>query len=765
MGKLDNVQKILLIEDNPGDAQLIELLLKDSDFTNFQLIKKDTLAGGLAVLGEEPQIEAVLLDLSLPDSSGFPTIEKLLAKFPNTNFIVLTGFSDTKMGLRAVKAGAQDYLDKGKLDIEKLSKSLHFSMQRNAILNRLEETQELAGIGNWELDIDKNTFEASKETFRIFDFAPDEKVTPSDLKHSYHAMHLLDQIHKEAAIIGKIDKYFRFDTIAKNTKHISVQCQAIKRGVNIVFQGVIQDISERKMAEQEAIRNRDRYLEIFSQSKDAIFIATLEGKFLDCNLATEKLFGVSRSELLSSRDANDYLIPPEKRNELFLKLKFQRSVVDFEIEIKKETGGIRYCIVSANMLEDDDSMTYNAIVRDLTEQKRNEDLVKARDLAQESAKLKEDFMASISHEMRTPMNAIFGMSNLLGQTSLTQEQRDYVKSIHQSSEVLLGIVNDILEIATIQNRNLKFDHEDFNLKELLFNVVNVMQYKAKEKDIFLQLEIPKDLPVILKGDKLRINQIFFNLVGNAVKFTDQGHVKIHVEKLGAFDGGIHLKFIVEDTGIGIPKDKLESVFETFSRVRTSDRIFEGTGLGLAIAKNLIDMQGGKIGVTSEVGVGSKFFFDMIFELADSQEGINENIDEIQIPNDLKFNLLLVEDHKMNQVVASKTLKKKWENIDITIADNGKIAIDILKEKHFDIILMDVQMPIMDGYQTTHYIRHKMPKDIAKTPILAMTAHAHIAKDEKYKEYGMDDFVLKPFKPEQLFSAIFKYLQKQIVKIN
>ena len=763
MGKLDTVHKILLIEDNPGDAQLIEILLKDSDFTSYKLIKKDTLSEGLFALEAEPQIEAVLLDLSLPDSTGFSTIEKLLSKFPNTSVIVLTGFSDAKMGLRAVKAGAQDYLDKEKLNAEKLSKSLHFSMQRTAILNRLEETQKLAGIGNWELDLEKNTFQASKETYRIFDFNSDGKVMPKDLKDSYHALNLLEQIHQEAAIIGKIDKYFSFKTIARKTKHVSVQCQTIKRGVNLIFQGVIQDISDRKVAEQEAIRNRDRYLEIFSQSKDAIFIATLEGKFLDCNLATERLFGVSRNELLTNRDANDYFIPPEKRNELFLKLKFQRSVVDFEIEIKKETGGIRYCIVSANMLEDDDSMTYNAIVRDLTEQKRNEDLVKARDLAQESAKLKEDFMASISHEMRTPMNAIFGMSNLLGQTTLSVEQRGYIKSIHQSSEVLLGIVNDILEIATIQNRNLKFDHEDFNLKDLLINVVNVMQYKAKEKDIVLKLDIPTDIPIILKGDKLRINQIFFNLVGNAVKFTDKGHVKIFVEKLGAFDSGVHLKFMVQDTGIGIPKDKLESVFETFSRVRTADRIFEGTGLGLAIAKNLIDMQGGKIGVNSEIGVGSEFFFDMIFELAESQEAINENIDEFQVPNDLKFNLLLVEDHKMNQVVASKTMKKKWENITITIADNGKIAIDLLNEKTFDIILMDIQMPIMDGYQTTQYIRSKMPEAVAKLPILAMTAHAHIAKDEKYKEYGMDDCVLKPYKPEQLFSKIFKYLQQSEIK--
>ncbi len=757
-------QKVLLIEDNPGDARLIEILLDESDFTNFYVDRKETLKEGLEALDNYSGYEAVLLDLSLPDSNGFPTLEKLLDKHPNANVIVLTGFADKSMGLKAVQAGAQDFLVKDRFDADHLSKSLRFSMERKTILKRLEDTQKLARIGNWEYDEENQLFKASKEIYRIFDLLSKDKINPVALKNENHPFHLLEKIHQRTAINGSVNEDLKFETESSKQRHVSVQCRAIKNGEKLIFQGVIQDISDRKIAEEEMTRSKKQYQDIFTTSKDAIFIASIEGKLLDCNQATLDLLGVSQKEdLMAVKDIHEYFAIPEKRNEFLLKVKFA-TVVDFEIDIKRDNGEIRTCLVSANMQQDDQSTRYNAIIRDITEQKRTEELVKARDLAQEAAKLKEEFMANISHEMRTPMNAIFGMSNLLGQTTMNNEQRDYVKSIHQSSEVLLGIVNDILEIATIQNGKLVFDNEDFNLKELLFNVINVMQYKANEKDIFLELNLPENIPSILKGDKLRVNQVFFNLVGNAVKFTDSGHVKIIVEKLGAFEGGVHLKFIVEDTGIGIPKDKLDSVFESFSRVRSKDRIFEGTGLGLAIAKNLIELQGGKIGATSEVGIGSKFFFDMIFEIAENQSEINLHVNEMEVPDDLAFNLLLVEDHKMNQLVASKTLKKKWKNIEITIADNGKIAIDTLKEKQFDIILMDLQMPIMDGYQTTQYIRNQMPKEVAALPILAMTAHAHISKDEKYKEYGMNDFVLKPFKPEQLFSKIFTYLQKHEVKI-
>lgn len=763
MSAYDNRQKVLLIEDNPGDARLIEILLKESDFSDCLIVKKETLADGMALLKEQPGFDAVMLDLSLPDSNGFETLERFVAKFPSYNVIVLTGFSDKSMGLKAVRAGAQDFLVKGMFDSDTLSKSLRFSIQRAAILNNLEETQSLARIGNWKCDPGNDRFEASKEIYRIFGMPHSYgKIKPDNLKSSEHPMHLLEVVHQEALILGEVKKDLRFELEnERKTRHISVHCR-VSGKANPVFRGVIQDISDRKQAEQEMMKSRERYQEIFSQSKDAIFICTLDGKMVDCNIATEKLFGRDKATLKKMDDLHSLFSTPEAKNEFLLKLRFQRSATDYEINVLRKDADKRLCLISANLQEDRDFVGYNAIVRDITEQKRTEDLVKARDLAEESAKLKEQFMASISHEMRTPMNAIFGMGNLLKQTEMNPEQTEYVKSINQSSEILLGIINDILEIATIQNDKLSFENEVFNLYDLLDNVTNVMRYKTEEKDLFLSLEIAEDIPKMVKGDKLRINQVFFNLVGNAVKFTDEGYVKIIVEKLSQFEGGVQLKFTVEDTGIGIPADKVKSVFDSFTRVRMKDRIFEGTGLGLAIAKSLVEQQGGMIGAESELGKGSKFFFDMIFETASSQDESQLSVKEVIIDPELEFKLLLVEDHKMNQLVARKTLKKKWRNIDLVIANNGQEAVDLLSSQSFDVVLMDVQMPVMDGLEATNHIRTKMSEEIASIPIIAMTAHAHIAKDEKYKEQGFDDFVLKPFEPEQLFSKIMTYLGRKVL---
>ncbi|MEM8907910.1 MAG: response regulator, partial [Bacteroidota bacterium] len=348
------------------------------------------------------------------------------------------------------------------------------------------------------------------------------------------------------------------------------------------------------------------------------------------------------------------------------------------------------------------------------------------------------------------------------QTDLNKEQHNFISSIKQSSEILLGIINDILEISTLQNGKIQFEYKNFNLHELLSNLVNMMQYKANEKDLAFELRIDDNVPKIINGDKLRLNQILNNLVGNAVKFTDQGFVKIYVRNLIENDSAVQLHFDVDDTGIGIPEDKLGAIFETFTRIRQKDRLYEGTGLGLSIAKNLVEQQGGKIGVASIFGEGSRFFFDLTFEKGDAVEKDQNTpkVEDTELSDQGNIRLLLVEDHKMNQLVARKTLEKKWEKINITIANHGKEAIAVLEKEMFDIILMDIQMPVMDGYETTQYIRNEMPPQIAQIPILAMTAHAHISKDEKFKEYGMDDFVLKPFEPNQLFYKIAKYVNRR-----
>ncbi|MEM1318711.1 MAG: response regulator [Bacteroidota bacterium] len=758
--------KVLLIEDNPGDARLVELLLAESDLLNCKITNKVSLAEGITALEEEGDFAAILLDLTLPDSRGFETLERLLEKHPDNNVIVLTGLSDKSLGLKAVKAGAQDFLIKGAFDSDLLAKSLRYSIERSSVLKRLEESQKIAHIGNWEFNPQTKEFTASDEVYRIFGFTARKTIfTYEDITNAESPAYLFNRIHEATLVQKSVKEDIDLDLPDGSRRYIFVQCSINKniRG-ETVLNGILQDITERKEAEREMVKSQERYQDIFTQSKDAIYICTMQGKLVDFNEATAELFGSSSEELRNEINIHDQYQSQAAKLAFLEQLTSQKAVQDFEIEIVRKDGEQRYCLITASLLDTNDFVGYNGIIRDITERKQAERLRKARDLARQSAMMKEQFIASISHEMRTPMNAVLGMSNLLLKTDLNQEQFNYIGSIKQSSEILLGIINDILEISTLQNGKLKFEHAFFDLHELLANMINVMHYKMNEKNISFELAIDPDVPRIMKGDKLRLNQILYNLVGNAVKFTDEGFVNVRVKLVGEATSTAKILFEVEDSGIGIPSDKLAAIFETFTRIRTKERIYEGTGLGLSIAKNLVDQQGGKIGVESEMGAGSKFHFSLTFEIGKEEDLSPQSGDDqdgdITIHLDRPVRLLLVEDHKMNQLVARKTLERQWEDIQLTIADNGQIAIDKLKaaEQPYDIILMDIQMPIMDGYETTKYIREKMPA-ISKMPILAMTAHAHISKDEKFKEYGMDDFVLKPFEPNQLFSKIAKYINR------
>ena len=747
--------KVLLIEDNPGDAKLVEIFLLESDLQHCEVINQTTLQGGMNLLEQGESFAAIFLDLTLPDSSGFNTLEKLVTSFPQNNIIVLTGRSDKELGLQAVKAGAQDFLVKGAFDADELAKTLRFSMQRSKVLKRLEQTQDIANIGNWEYYPEANIFEKSDTVYRIFG---------CDISESNDSFLIdsLQLIHDETAKSGEFKDDIKIRQQDGTFRYVFVKCATNRSETNeLGYQGIIQDITERKKTEQEMIKSRERYQEIFTQSKDALFICTMDGRFIDFNQATMDLFKYDREELLFLKDAHALYRTVEQKNEFLLKLRNQKSVKDFEIKIINRNGGMRECVVNANVIVTDDFVGYNCILRDVTDQKQAERMKKARDLARRSAQMKEQFVASISHEMRTPMNAILGMSHLLLQMDLEAEPLNLVKSIKNSSEILLGVVNDILEVSEIQNGKVVFENEPFDLLEVLDNLVNVMQYKAQEKDLYLEIILDEGIPQFICGDKLRLNQVLYNLVGNAIKFTDRGFVKVYVKKLFDVKDSVQLKFIIEDTGIGIPEDKIDAIFETFTRIRQKDRLFEGTGLGLSICKNLVELQGGKIGATSETGKGSTFFFDLIFDMTVSiaENALAKDDGIPKLDDDATFTLLLVEDHKMNQLVAKKTLERKWENIQLTIAENGQIAVDLLLEKDFDLVLMDIQMPVMDGYEATRLIRDQFPPEKANMPILAMTAHAHISKDEKFKEYGMNDYVLKPFEPEDLFQKIAKYIKR------
>jgi len=374
VSNFESYHKVLLIEDNPGDARLVELLLLESDLLNCKINNKTSLSDGITALEEEDDFAAILLDLTLPDSRGFETLERLLEKFPDVNVIVLTGLSDKSLGLKAVKAGAQDFLIKGAFDADLLAKTLRYSIERSSVLLRLEETQRLSHIGNWEYNPDTKEFRASNEIFRIFSYDGPKNITSLDeLKELDSTFSIFDEIHSEALAGTSIKKDIKVKVTNGETRYIFIQCQTnTNTESKLVLSGIIQDITDRKKSERELVQSQERYQDIFSKSKDAIFICTQEGKLVDFNDATLTLFNIDKQEIKELDSIHSFYHPAQVR-EVFLSLvKSGEALKDFEMEIQQKGGGIKYCLVTAN--NSDTADEYNMIVRDITERKQAEEL-------------------------------------------------------------------------------------------------------------------------------------------------------------------------------------------------------------------------------------------------------------------------------------------------------------------------------------------------------------------------------------------------------
>ena len=377
-------------------------------------------------------------------------------------------------------------------------------------------------------------------------------------------------------------------------------------------------------------------------------------------------------------------------------------------------------------------------------------LMLAKVTSDEANRVQEIFFANMSHEIRTPLNGVIGMTNLLSNTSLSAEQRDYVNTIKESSANLLVIINDILDISKIKMGKIVFEDVNFNLDTLVKNSINPLQFIAKEKGVILKASIDNDIPPYLCFDTVRLNQILTNLLSNAIKFTHTGKIDLIINLQEQYATDNTLEFIVKDTGIGIPKDKLNSIFESFTQASDdTTRKYGGTGLGLSIVKQLIELQGGNIKVKSEMGLGTTFTFYLSIKT-----GINQNKGNTAIEEklDLKgIKILVAEDNLVNQKVIQLTLTK-W-NAGVTIANDGNEAIEKLNRGLFDIVLMDLQMPILNGFEATKRIRLSTEKQYCAIPIIAMTASALSGEKEKCIANGMNDYVSKPFEPIELYNKI------------
>jgi len=461
----------------------------------------------------------------------------------------------------------------------------------------------------------------------------------------------------------------------------------------------------------------------------------------------------------------DLLVPTEERDKTkadLQKVLDGQAAYGFEHPILSDSGIPRRFLWNLNCLykQESEDRTIIAIGQDITELKKVElELRKSKEAAEKATKAKSEFVANMSHEIRTPMNAVMGMTDLLLDTTLDSEQRELAYTAHQSAVSLLAIINDILDFSKIEAGKLELSPHRFHFCSIISEVEAIFTVLTEQSEIKFVIEISEQIPKFLYGDPVRLRQILINLVSNAVKFTNSGgsvHLIVAHEKIEL--GNIWLKFTVRDSGIGIANERREQIFEAFTQAdSTFTRVFGGTGLGLTISSQLVQLMGGTMTVNSTLGQGSEFGFRVRLEIAKDQDTSLQITAAEHEPELQSLRVLLAEDNPVNQRVACKLLEKYGHVVEV--AENGKRVIEMLNNQHFDVVLMDVQMPVMDGIEATDYIREVESGTDKHTPIIALTAHAMEGDPEKYLAHGMDGYVSKPINRKGLFREIEKVLSK------
>ena len=560
----------------------------------------------------------------------------------------------------------------------------------------------------------------------------------------------------------------RIITKSGKEKFVEVNSNSIiKDGIFKGSRDIIRDVSDRKKSETLLTRSEEKYRRIIENINGGILESDVNGKityiydgFINLTgFAKEDILGKSELDLLADPSGTEIMqIQHEQRKE--------GKTGVYEIQIKRKDGSKIWVLVSGAPIYDDQGIITGSIgiYLDISLRKKaEEELITAKEVAEHSVKIKEIFLANMSHEIRTPMNAILGMGKLLIDTTIDNKQKKYLNAINTSANNLLVIINDILDFTKIESGKLKLETVGFNLDELVSSILDTVSYKVVEKDVFLSKKVdPLLKDIVLLSDPVRINQVLINLANNAIKFTSKGEVTINANIIENNEDTSIVHFSVNDTGIGIPEDKLEKIFDSFSQADTSTtRKYGGTGLGLSICKKLVEMLGGKLEVKSVLDKGTTFHFTLKFKKGDSTQLLSS--DEEEDVTGIKLHdkyILLVEDHKFNQFYAATILEERGAKVDI--AENGKIALEKVQKNTYDLILMDMQMPVMGGLEATRIIRKKYNTPI---PIIALTANAVKGDSEKCLEAGMNDYISKPFKPEILVQKIKKYLLVSDEKIK
>jgi PAS domain S-box-containing protein len=511
------------------------------------------------------------------------------------------------------------------------------------------------------------------------------------------------------------------------------------------------------------------YRLLAENSQDMITIVGLDSRiefvspasFQILQYQPSELLGKKGFELVSEEDA------PRVTNEMMAVKETGERVSDFQFRMKRKDGTLVWVESQTTPIfnEQGDVIKRQTSVREITERKKAEtEILVAKEKAEEATLAKTQFLSTMSHEIRTPMNAVIGLTNILLQNNPREDQRENLNLLKFSGENLLTIINDILDLNKIEAGKISLEDINYNLHELLGNIIQMHEQKASEKGLRLHLNFVKGTPTVVKGDPVRINQIVTNLLSNAIKFTEKGYVQLSVSSQLLREKLHKLHFTIKDSGIGIAADKLDYIFERFSQANAdTTRKFGGTGLGLAITRHLVEMMGGTINVQSMPGYGSTFNIEI--EVAEGTADPLAYVEQpqkksLRAPSNGDARVLIVEDNRVNQIVVYNFLNN-W-GIKTDFASNGEEALDLIQRKSYKLILMDLQMPEMDGYTAARKIRSMDDPYFKNIPIIALTASAMIEIKQKAFDTGMNDYISKPFDPEELRKKIFHFLDMPVV---
>jgi PAS domain S-box-containing protein len=560
-----------------------------------------------------------------------------------------------------------------------------------------------------------------------------------------------------------------------------------KRAAELVIAGIELDFQNKEKEKREIVNKElealsyaaklaSQYsLSLIEASRDPLFTISPQGKITDMNEATVRVTGVPREQLIGT-DFFNYFTEPDKAREGYQQVFAKGFVADYPLTIMD--GKLTDVLFNGSVYKDDRGNVLGAVVvaRDITEQKRiANELTEAKvfaelatkiaeeakakaelatQIAVDAVKAKQQFLSNMSHEIRTPMNAIIGFTKVVLKTDLSAKQKEYLTAIKMSGDALIVLINDILDLAKVDAGKMTFEKTPFKMASSISSMLHLFETKIQEKNLELVKEYDHRIPSVLVGDPVRLHQIILNLVSNAVKFTSKGGITVSVRLMEEDAENVVIEFAVSDTGIGIPENKIDRIFDNFQQASSgTSRLFGGTGLGLAIVKQLVEPQGGSIRVSSKVDEGSTFSFLLKFEKTNAEA----ELDTVSIELDAEMQnikVLVVEDIALNQLLM-KTLLDDF-GFERDIASNGLIAIEKLQNKTYDIILMDLQMPEMNGFEATEYIRKTLNSTI---PIIALTADVTTVDLAKCKAVGMNDYIAKPVDERVLYNKIVGLVKK------